>query len=417
MYTKRFGSSSQGSKNYGSNRSYGSKKPGRSFGGLGRSNYKNYRVKRNNPYRDQVIKHEMYISKATESVYEAVHDKEVAFTDFHLHPKIMQNISRKNYVYPTKIQAQVIKHIMEKKDVVGLASTGSGKTAAFLIPAVNAVLSDNRKRCLIIAPTRELVNQIQVELRQFAAGTFITDVLIVGGASYSTQIRVLRKNPQFVIGTPGRLIDLFEKKFLDLSQFDVVVLDEVDQMLDMGFINDVKLIISKLKQPRQSLFFSATMSPKIREISASLLSNPVTIEVAKQSASKNVDQDVVRTGSRKKIDVLHELLINAEFSRVLIFSRTKRGADELAYALQAKGHKADALHGNKSLNARTKVLSMFRRDEIDILVATDVASRGIDIPDISHVINYDEPATYEDYIHRIGRTGRIGKKGCALTFI
>ncbi len=306
---------------------------------------------------------------------------------------------------------------MDKKDVIGLASTGSGKTAAFLIPAVNAVLSDNRKRALIIAPTRELVNQIQMELKQFAQGTFINDVLIVGGASYSTQIRILRKNPQFVIGTPGRLIDLYEKKYLDLSQFDVVVLDEVDQMLDMGFINDIKLVISKLKNPRQSLFFSATMSPKIRDVANTLLQDPVTIEVAKQSAAKNVDQNIIKIGSKKKIDVLHELLVNSEFTRVLVFARTKRGADQLSDALQLKGHRADALHGNKSLNARTRILSMFKRDEIDILVATDVASRGIDVPNISHVINYDEPATYDDYIHRIGRTGRIGKKGVALTFV
>ena len=189
-------------------------------------------------------------------------------------------------------------------------------------------------------------------------------------------------------------------------------------MLDMGFIHDVKLIISKLKSTRQSLFFSATMASKIKEIANSLLRNPVTFELTQQVAVKNVDQNVVKVDSSKgKIETLHELLIKTEFQRVLVFSRTKRGADEVALALRKKGHKADALHGNKSLGQRTKILSMFKRDEIDILVATDVASRGIDVPDISHVINYDEPATYMDYIHRIGRTGRIGKKGCALTFI
>lgn len=407
----------RGRRSAGYNSSYSQRRPGRSFGGLGSGKSRYFRSRRSDAYRADNISFERYISKASEATHETVHDNGVTFSDFHLHPKLVRNISLKNYVHPTKIQAQVIQHILDKKDVIGLASTGSGKTAAFLIPTVNAVLSDAKKRVLIIAPTRELVNQIQMELRQFAQGTFINDVLIVGGASYSTQIRVLRKNPSFVIGTPGRMIDLFEKKFLDLSQFDVVILDEVDQMLDMGFINDIKLIISNLKQPRQSLFFSATMSTKIREIASSLLVSPVTVEVAKQSASKNVDQDVVKIGSRKKIDVLHELLINAEFQRVLVFARTKRGAEELAYLLQAKGHKADSLHGDKSLNARTRVMSMFRRDEIDILVATDVAARGIDVPNISHVINYDEPATYEDYIHRIGRTGRIGKKGVALTFI
>ncbi|HLD51121.1 MAG TPA: DEAD/DEAH box helicase [Patescibacteria group bacterium] len=378
------------------------------------------RARRRNPYRGDFISHEMYVSRATDTTtsQENMYERQMTFSDFKLNPKLLKNISAHNYIHPTKIQAQVIAPILEGRDIIGQAATGSGKTAAFLIPIINALLNDPAKKCLVVAPTRELVKQIQTEFRLFAQNTFINDVLIVGGASYSTQIRLLKRNHQFIIATPGRLIDLYKRQNVILEDFDIIVLDEVDQMLDMGFIHDVKLIISKLKSTRQSLFFSATMASKIKEIANSLLRNPVTFELTQQVAVKNVDQNVVKVDSSKgKIETLHELLIKTEFQRVLVFSRTKRGADEVALALRKKGHKADALHGNKSLGQRTKILSMFKRDEIDILVATDVASRGIDVPDISHVINYDEPATYMDYIHRIGRTGRIGKKGCALTFI
>lgn len=376
--------------------------------------------RRNNPYRGENIRHEMYVSKAVNSItsVDAMYDKTVTFSDFGLHPKLLSNISFRKYVHPTTIQSQVMPHILDKKDIIGMAATGSGKTAAFLIPIINAVLKDPKKKALIIAPTRELVNQIQEELRKFAHGTFINDVLIVGGASYYTQLKLLRRNHNFVMATPGRLIDLFKQNQVDLGSFDLIVLDEVDQMLDMGFINDVKTIVSKLKEDKQSLFFSATLSPKIREIAKALLKDPVTFELEHQSAAKNVDQDIVKVApGKQKIDTLHDILVNADFERVLVFAKTKRGADDVAHSLRRLGHRADALHGNKSLSQRTRILSMFKRSEIEILVATDVASRGIDVPDISHVINYDEPATYADYIHRIGRTGRIGKKGKALTFV
>lgn len=379
-----------------------------------------FKSKRTNPYRGDFINHEKYISQAQNNLIyqEDIYEKQMTFSDFPLHPKLLKNIVIRNYVHPTKIQAQVIIPILENKDVIGQAVTGSGKTAAFILPILNSLINDKNKKCLVIAPTRELVNQIQSEYRIFAQNTFINDVLIVGGASYSTQIRLLKRNHQFVIATPGRLIDLYNQKQIDFADFDIIVLDEVDQMLDMGFIHDVKLIISKLKATRQSLFFSATMSTKTMEIASSLLRNPVKVQLREQVAVKNVDQNIVKVDrSKGKIETLHELLINTNFSRVLVFSRTKHGADDISDALRKKGHKVDSLHGNKSLGQRTKILSSFKHAEINVLVATDVASRGIDVPDISHVINYDEPATYEDYIHRIGRTGRIGKKGCALTFV
>lgn len=376
--------------------------------------------KRRNPYETENLKHEMYISKAASANSEPVeiYDNSTTFYELNLHPKILRNIQSRNYKNPTIIQSKTIPAILDKKDLLGLAATGSGKTGAFLIPVLSLLMSDVKKRCLVIAPTRELVNQIQAEYRIFAEGTSVRDALIVGGASYGPQLRLLRRNPQLVIATPGRLIDHYKQKQINFADFDIIVLDEVDQMLDMGFINDIKLIISNLKDTRQSLFFSATMSPKIRDIANNLLREPHTVELAKQSPAKNVEQNIVKINNSKgKLETLHELLASIDYDKVLIFSKTKRGAEDLSVALQNKGHKVEALHGDKSLGQRTKILSMFRASEIEILIATDVASRGIDVPNISHVINYDEPATYADYIHRIGRTGRIGKKGYALTFV
>jgi ATP-dependent RNA helicase RhlE len=379
-------------------------------GGYGRNS-------RKNPYQDSYIAEEMYVSRASESHNSALYKTEETFADYALTNTLKQNILQHGYKYPTQIQAETIPHILQGKDILGIANTGSGKTAAFLVPIINNILSHKNKKCLIVAPTRELVNQIQSEFRLLAQNTNLRDVVVVGGASYSTQIRILKRDPHFVIATPGRLIDLCNNKYVDLSTFDTVVLDEVDQMLDMGFIHDVKAIISQLKSPRQSLFFSATITGKIKDIVTSLLNAPVVVEIASQTAAKSVEQNVVRVGGKNKSEVLHDLLINTDIQKALVFSRTKRQAEQLARWLQTKGHKCDALHGNKSLSARTKILGMFKRDEITVLVATDVASRGIDVPDISHVINYDQPATYSDYIHRIGRTGRIGKKGNALTFV
>jgi len=386
----------------------------------GTRNSAGFKTQRRNPYRDSAVDQARYISKALGSgaCQDNVYEKQMTFSDFPLHPKLLKNIASRDYVHPTKIQAQVITPILDKKDLIGLSATGSGKTAAFLIPIINSLLLDPKKKCLVVAPSRELVNQIQEEFNVFAQNTWIKDVLIMGGASYSTQIKLLRRDPQFVIATPGRLIDLYNQRYIELDGFDIIVLDEVDQMLDMGFIRDIKLIISKLKPVRQSLFFSATMSPRIKEVATSLSKNPVTIELTEQIAASNVEQNIVKVNSALgKIGTLHELLVNTAFQKVLVFSRTKHGADDIASALSDRGHKVDSLHGNKSLGQRTRILAMFKRSEIDILVATDVASRGIDVPNISHVINYDEPATYDDYIHRIGRTGRIGKSGCALTFV
>jgi len=381
------------------------------------SGYRQYSRKRFNPYRDSSMKHEMYISKASTNQQISIHDQTITFSDFDLNHKLLNNIKNLGYTHPTYIQSQVIQNILDKKDVLGLASTGSGKTAAFLIPLINNALNNTKSKCLVVTPTRELALQIKQEFMKLAKETILIKVLLEGGASAWDQIRLLNKNPKFVFATPGRLLDLYSRKKIELSCFDNVVLDEVDQMLDMGFLNDIKTIIQVLKKPRQSLFFSATLKPKLEEVAMTLLESPIKVEIAKSETAKNVDQDIVKIGSKTKIQILHDILINSNYDKVLVFVKTKQGADALVKELKEIGHQAESLHSNKTLGVRNKTLAMFKGDALDILIATDIVARGIDVKNISHVINYDLPNNIDDYIHRIGRTGRAGKPGKAITFV
>ncbi|KKQ89548.1 MAG: DEAD/DEAH RNA helicase [Candidatus Curtissbacteria bacterium GW2011_GWC2_38_9] len=340
------------------------------------------------------------------------------FEDFAIVPEIKRNIASKKYTSPTPIQDRAIPTILAGEDVIGIANTGTGKTAAFLIPLINKAFLDRSQKALIITPTRELALQIHDELAQFAQGLAITSVLCIGGTSLFNQKRDLCQNPSFVIGTPGRIKDLIGQRCLNLSQFGNVVMDEVDRMVDIGFIADIKYFISLLPANRQSLFFSATVGPKVKEIIKTFVKNPVTISVKESDNIENINQDVVKVdGNQNKVDKLHDLLIQEGFNKVLIFGRTKRGVQKLTNELTSRGFRAGVIHGNKSQSQRQKMLAMFRRNQIRILLATDLASRGLDIEDVSHVINYDLPASYDDYIHRIGRTGRMNKKGVALTFV
>lgn len=340
------------------------------------------------------------------------------FSDFKLADKLIRNIRDHSYVNPTQIQEQTIPHLLNGRDVIGIANTGTGKTAAFLIPLVHKVFLNRNERVLVVTPTRELAMQIAEELRFFVKGMDLDIVLCIGGSSMERQEKRLRHNPHFVIGTPGRLKDLIERRRLNLSLFRNIVLDEVDRMVDIGFIRDVKYFISLLPKKRQSLFFSATVSEKVKEILHNFVTDPITISVKQQDTSENVDQDIVRVnGNSNKIDTLHGLLINEGFEKVLIFGRTKWGIEKLTKNLITRGFKAVAIHGNKSQGQRQRALEQFKQNEVRILLATDVASRGLDIDNVTHVINYDAPESYDDYIHRIGRTGRAGKKGIALTFV
>ncbi len=339
------------------------------------------------------------------------------FQDFNVDQTIKKAIASKGYITPTPIQDRVIAHILNGSDLVGVANTGTGKTAAFLIPLINKVILNRKERVLIVVPTRELALQIESELQGFTRGMRIFSVCCVGGASIGRQISQLRSNYNFIIGTPGRLKDLIERKFIRLAEFRTIVLDEADRMLDMGFINDMRFVIAGMPKERQTLFFSATVSRDIDNLIYEFLHQPVRISVKTRDTASNVEQDVIRIDGRDKLEVLHDLLIHSEFSKVLIFGRTKHGVERLSQTLTRRGFKSESIHGNKTQSSRQKALSLFKNSHIQILVATDVAARGLDIADVSHVINYDLPATYDDYVHRIGRTGRADKRGKALTFL
>ncbi len=359
-----------------------------------------------------------FMNKTVVTTEEPVFVPEHKFSDFDINSHLKKNIEARHYVSPTPIQDKAIPHALLGQDVVGLAATGTGKTAAFLIPLIDKVMKQKGERVLIMAPTRELAVQIEKELAGFARGLGFRGMVAVGGANISPQISQLKHDPAFVIGTPGRLKDLMERRALVLTGFGTVVLDEADRMLDMGFIDDMRTILSKMRKERHTLFFSATMGKDIQKLIGDFLDQPVIISVKTRDTPSSVDQDIVRIPRGKdKFDVLAEMLKDREFSKVLVFGRTKFGVEKLAKALSRLHIHAESIHGNKTQGARQRALETFKAGKVSVLVATDVAARGIDIPAVSHVINYDLPSTYEDYIHRIGRTGRAALKGKALTFV
>lgn len=340
------------------------------------------------------------------------------FSDFDVHPQILKNLELKGFTTPTPIQDQALKPGLAGSDVIGLADTGTGKTTAFVLPILNKIMANPNQNALIMAPTRELAVQIREEIRTIANGMPIYSCLLIGGSDIRRQIMELRRNPQIFIGTPGRLKDLHQRNVLRYDNVRTVVLDEVDRMLDMGFVKEITEIMSMLPKEKQTLLFSATMEPKIEQIAMNFMKSPVKISVKTGATAQNVEQNIVRaSGKVNKINTLKDMLRQDQFEKVIVFMRTKHSAEEVAVELFRSGFKAASIHGNKSQSQRETALRKFRSNEMNILVATDVAARGIDVKDISHVINFDQPATYEDYIHRIGRTGRAGKKGIALTFV
>lgn len=360
----------------------------------------------------------IFIKKASQTSEDSKESSSATFSDFNITDYLRVNILNKGYQIPTPIQIQAIPKILEGRDLIGLASTGTGKTAAFLIPIINKIFKDKTQKAFIITPTRELAVQINEDLKSLTQNMGIFSALLIGGSNMHRQIRDLRQNPHVVIGTPGRLKDLINRNNLHLNSFQTFVLDEVDLMVDIGFINDVKYFLSFLPKIRQSLFFSATISSKVREILQAFVQNPVTVSLKTQDTAENVNQNIIHVQNpTKKIDHLHDLLIQEGFNKVLVFGRTKHGIEKLNKELTFRGFKTGALHGNKKQSQRKRVLESFKQNEIQILLATDVASRGLDIDNVTHVINYDLPQTYDDYIHRIGRTGRAGKTGNALTFV
>jgi ATP-dependent RNA helicase RhlE len=350
----------------------------------------------------------------TAPAYEPQH----AFTDFALNPLLQTNLNAKGYTAPSPIQDQAIPAALSGQDVIGIAGTGTGKTTAFALPILQRLIVDGKGAALIIAPTRELAQQIEVEIRSLAKGSGLFGAVLIGGAGMAEQLRNLRQNPQIVIGTPGRIKDHIQRGSLKLQNFSMIVLDEVDRMLDMGFIHDVTFILSHTGQNRQSLFFSATMDDKVRTLINKFANDPVSIALKASSASENVHQDVVQYQTNSdKLTKLHDLLQRQDITKAIIFEETQRNVEKISKELIARGFSADAIHGGKSQSQRQRALNRFKKNEVRILVATDVAARGIDIVDISHVINYSMPKAYDDYIHRIGRAGRAGQVGYALTFV
>lgn len=340
------------------------------------------------------------------------------FEDFEFDPRVKKNLKEMGFVTPTPIQDGAIVHIAAGEDIIGLANTGTGKTGAFLLPLISKVLQDPYQKVLIIAPTRELVLQIDNEFREFAKGTKIKSATIIGGVSSSKQIHKLIQKPNFIIGTPGRIQDLYERKKLQLGSINNVVLDEVDRMLDMGFLPPIKEIISKTKEERQTLFFSATMPEPIKQLANQFLTNPITVERQAGRTTSNVEQEIVKLHDETaKFNELKNILEFHDKQKVIIFSETKRSVEKLTEMLRKLGLRVDSIHGDKSQFQRQNALSKFKENKVTVLVATDVAARGLDIKGVQIVINYTIPQTYDDYVHRIGRTGRADSKGKAYTFV
>jgi superfamily II DNA/RNA helicase len=349
----------------------------------------------------------------------------VRFADFGLAPEIQRALSDQGYVHPTPIQAKAIPIVLQGRDVMGAAQTGTGKTASFslpiiqlLLPHANTSMSPARHavRALVLTPTRELAIQVAENVKAYAQHTPLRSTVVFGGMDMKPQTEILRRGVEIVIATPGRLLDHVEQKNISLAQVQMLVMDEADRMLDMGFLPDLQRIINLLPKKRQNLMFSATFSPEIKKLASSFLTDPLTIEVARSNATNtSITQVLYKVDEEQKRNVVEHLIRARDLKQVLVFSNTKIGASRLARYLEQAGIKASAIHGDKTQQERIAALDAFKNGEIDVLVATDVAARGLDITDLPCVINYDLPYNAEDYVHRIGRTGRAGATGDALS--
>ncbi|HNN72710.1 MAG TPA: DEAD/DEAH box helicase [Ferruginibacter sp.] len=348
----------------------------------------------------------------------------MAFTKLHLIDPILKALEAEGYQSPTPIQAQSIPYVLEGRDLLGCAQTGTGKTAAFAIPILQLLYKQKQEergprkiKTLILTPTRELAIQIDESFAAYGKHTGLSHAVIFGGVSQLPQVNILRKGIDILVATPGRLLDLISQGYIDLKDLKIFVLDEADRMLDMGFIHDVKRVITKLPAKRQTLFFSATMPPEIQKLADVLLTRPAKVEVTPvSSTAEAIDQSLYLVEKKDKPSLLLHLLNNSSISSVLVFTRTKHGADKVVKFLHRSHIASAAIHGNKSQNARQNALSNFKSGKIRVLVATDIAARGIDIDDLSHVINFELPDVPETYVHRIGRTGRAGNSGIAFSF-
>jgi ATP-dependent RNA helicase RhlE len=343
----------------------------------------------------------------------------MSFKELGLHPALLSRCESLGFIKPTPIQEQAIPLVLDGEDIIACAETGTGKTAAFLLPVIQEIIESKPKgtSVLVLAPTRELANQIEQACRDLAPKN-VKCAILIGGAGYRSQETALRRGPDIIVATPGRLVDFMERGEIDFSRLETLVLDEADRMLDMGFLPAIKRIVKTLPVDRQTLLFSATMSTEIEKIASSMMIEPEFIEVSKRGKVTDlVEQTVYPVAANSKTVLLLDLLEREKFERVLVFTRTKRGADKIAHILEKREHKSNRIHGDRSQSQREAALRGFKNGSTRVLVATDVAARGIDIDSVSHVINYDIPEVPEDYVHRIGRTGRAGNKGRAITLV
>lgn len=342
-----------------------------------------------------------------------------AFKDFSIDSQLKSNLTKMGFEYPTEIQEKTFDYLQEGKNVVGIANTGTGKTAAFLIPIIQQLIESPSLQTLILVPTRELALQIKGEFDKLSKNLSFKSSCFIGGTNIASDINQARRPGAIIIGTPGRLLDLNNRRALDLRRVQNLVIDEFDRMLDMGFINDLNLILKTIQSRKHTMLFSATLNTNQEKLISEIVPNAIRVEVSDGvTTSKNINQDIIRLNQGEdKYDLLTNLIMTDDVNKVILFAETKRLADRLSKRLNKSGIKSDQIHGDKSQNYRVKALNKFKSGSIKVLVATDVAARGIDVDDVSHVINYQLPYDYDTYIHRIGRTGRAGKTGTALTFI
>lgn len=362
----------------------------------------------------------LLIRKAVSAAEEIIFTPERTFDQLPIHQKLKNNLSKKGFTNPTQIQEDSFEYLMEGRDMLGVANTGTGKTGAFLIPIIQQLIVASKPfRSLVVVPTRELALQVEEEFRSLTLGMGVHTASFIGGTNIGRDLEHLRRQNHLIIGTPGRLMDLAGRGALKLQDIRVLVLDEFDRMLDMGFINDIKKIVRAMSSRKQTMLFSATVDKTQKPMINELLNNPVEVKVSTgESTSDQIEQDIIRVPQGiDKFNMLLSLIGDEDFEKVLIFAETKRLVNKIGKRLNESGVSADLIHGNKSQNYRNNALDKFKKGNVQVLVATDVAARGIDVSDVTHVINYQLPMSFDNYVHRIGRTGRAGKRGKAFTFV
>ncbi|MFH0759182.1 MAG: DEAD/DEAH box helicase [Bacteroidota bacterium] len=381
------------------------------------------RNKRNNTQpakKASTLDHSLLVKEASNRANQVDFRSDRLISELPISPKIRQALADKGFERPTEIQDRTLETLIAGRDLLGIAQTGTGKTGAFLVPIIEYLLHHRiSPYALVVVPTRELALQVEEEFKSMSKGLGLYSACFIGGTNVNRDVQTLRRNSHVVIATPGRLLDLADRRAIDLGKFRTLVLDEFDRMLDMGFIKDVNRILDAMKQRNHTMLFSATLDKSQQSMINSILRDPVTVKVSTGDRPvDSIDQDVIRLKpGEDKFQVLKEMLSRTGFDRVLLFEETKHKVSRLCQKLNNAGIAAEQIHGNKSQNARQSALNAFKQGRVKVLVATDVASRGLDISDVSHVINYQVPQTHDSYIHRIGRTGRAGKAGKAFTFV